>query len=106
LASGSAQTLEGKQFHGDRHQHCASGATPALAVPHAAPYGFVHLNVSGQHRVPGMTHCAPEPVQHRPGRLIGAESKDSMPRFGGNAIVTEGSCQVAENQMVSGVLAW
>jgi len=40
--------------------------------------------------VPGMSNCAPEPVQHRPGRLIGGESKDPMQRFGRDAIFSGG----------------
>ena len=79
-----------EQFHGDRHQHLSSCTASALAVPHASKYGLIHFDVSGQHVVPGMTDCAPEPVQHRPRSLIGAEPEDSMKRFSGNAIFSGG----------------
>ena len=90
LQAATPEALWREQFHGDRHQYLAFGTAPALAVPHATTDSFIHLDLSGQHVVPSMADCAPEPVQHRPGRLIGAESKDSMQRFGGNAVLGGG----------------
>lgn len=79
-----------EQFHGDGDHHLAVGTTPAFTVPDAAKDSFVHLDMPGQHIVPGMANSAPETVQHCPCCLIGAKSKDSMRRFGRNAIFSEG----------------
>lgn len=90
LQAAAPKAFGGEQFHGDRHQHLASGTAPALTVPHASEYSLIHLDVSGQHVVPGMADCTPEPVQHRPRRLIGAEPEGSMKRFGGNTVFSGG----------------
>lgn len=101
----ASEAFGGEQFHGDRHQHFATRAAPALTMPDATKDSFIHFDVSGQHVVPGMADCAPEPVQHCPRGGIGAKSKNSMQRFGGNAILAEVRCQAAANHMVRGVLA-
>ncbi len=90
LQPATPETLGGKQLHGDGHQHLAFGTTPAFAVPHTTKDGFVYFDVPVQHVVPGMADRAPEPVQHRPGRLIGTESEDPMQRFGGYAVFSGG----------------
>ena len=90
LQAAAPKAFGGEQFHGDSHKHLASSATPALAVPHTPKDSFIHLDVSGQHIMPGMTDCAAEPVQHRPGSLIGAEPEDPMKRFGGYAVFSGG----------------
>jgi len=90
LQPATPKAFGGEQFHGDRHQYFASGAAPALAVPDATKDSLIHFDVSGQHVVPGMADCAPEPVQHCPSRRVGAKSKNSMQCFGGNAIFSGG----------------
>ena len=90
LQAAAPEPFGGEQLHGDRHQHLASGTAPALAVPHAPEDSLIHFDVSGQHIVPGMADCASEPVQHRPGRLIGTKPKDPMQRFGGNSVFGRG----------------
>lgn len=84
------EALGREQFNGDRHQHLAFGTAPAFATPHASKDCLIHFNMPGQHIVTCMADCAPEPVQHRPGCLIGAKSKNSMQRFGGNTIFSCG----------------
>lgn len=84
------KAFAGEQFHGDRHQHFASGAAPALAVSDASKESLIHFDVSGQHVVPGMADCARVPAQHCPSRKVGAKSKNSMQRFGENAIFSGG----------------
>ena len=86
LQPATPETLGGKQLHGDGHQHLASGSASALAVSRTAKDSFIHLDLSGQHVVPGMTDRAPEPVQHRPSRLIRTKPKNPMQRFGRNAV--------------------
>jgi len=90
LQAATPKPLWGEQFYGDGHQHLTFGTAPALALAHASKDSLIHFNVSGQHIVTGMADCAPEPVQHRPGCLIGAKSKNSMQRFGGNPIFSCG----------------
>jgi len=90
LQAAAPETFWGEQFHGDRYQHLSFGTAPAFAVPHPSKDGFINLDLPGQHIVPGMADCAPEPVQHRPSRLIGTEPEDTMQRFGGNAIFSSG----------------
>lgn len=90
LQAAAPEPFWGEQFHGDGHQHLAFGTATALAVPHTTKDGFIHLDVSGQHIVPGMADRAPEPVQHRPGRLIGAKPENPMERFGGYAVFSGG----------------
>ena len=90
LQAAAPEALGGEQFHGDRHQHLAFGTASALAVPHTTKDSFIHFDLSGQHVVPGMADCAPEPVQHRPSCLIGTEPEDPMQRFGGNAVFSGG----------------
>jgi hypothetical protein len=82
LQPATSETLGGKQLHSDRHQHFASGSAPAFTVPHTTKDSFIHLYLSGQHIVPGIADCAPEPVQHRPSRLIGTKPEYPMQRFG------------------------
>ena len=86
LQAAAPKAFGREQFHGGRHQHFAFGPAPALAVPHASEDSFIHFDVPGQHVVPGVADCAPETVQHRPHRLIGAKPENSMQRFGGNAV--------------------
>ncbi len=90
LQAAAPKAFWGEQFHCDRHQNLASGAAPALAVPNASKDGFIYFNVSGQHIVPSIADGAPESVQRRPSRRVGAKSEDSMKRFGGNAIFSRG----------------
>lgn len=90
LRAAAPKSFRGKQFNSDRHQHFAPGTTPALAVPHPSKDCFARFDVPGQPIVPGMADCAPEPVQHRPRRLTGAEPEDPMQGFGGNAIFSGG----------------
>lgn len=90
LQAATPEAFGRQQLHGNSHQHLAFGAASALAVPHATKNRLVHLDVTGQHVVPGMADRAPEPVQHRPSRLIGTESEDPMQRFGGYAIFSRG----------------
>lgn len=107
LQTAAPEALGGEQFNGNRHQHLAFCTAPAFAVPHTTEDGFINFDVSGQHLVPGMADCAPEPVQHRPGCLIGAKSKNSMQRFGGNTIFSCGhvpSGSEPNSQRRSGVM--
>src|SRR3989338_1433543 len=90
LQAAAPEALGGKQFHGDSHKHFSFGSAPALAVPHTSEDSLIHFDVPRQHVVPGMADRAPEPVQHRPSRLIGTESEDPMQRFGGNAVFSGG----------------
>lgn len=107
LQTAAPKAFGGEQFHGDGHQYLAFGTASALALARASKNSLIHFNVSGQHIVPGMADCAPKPVQHRPGCLIGAESKNSMQRFGGNPIFSCGqvpSGSEPDSQRRSGVM--
>lgn len=89
LQATASKTFWREQFNGDGHHHLAIGTAPAFAVPDATKNSFIHLDVPGQHVMPGMADSAPEAVQHCPCRRIGAKPKDSMQRFGGDAILGE-----------------
>ena len=90
LQAATSKPLWREQFYGDSHQHLTFGTAPALALARAAKDSLIHFNMSGQHVVLGVADRAPEPVQHRPRRLIGAKSEDSMKRFGGNTVFSRG----------------
>ncbi len=92
LQAASPQPLWGESFHSDSHQHLASRAAPALAVPYASEYGLIHFHRPGQQIMPGMADCASESVQHGPCRRVGAKAKDSMERFSGNTVFS--GCQM------------
>lgn len=107
LQTATAKPLGGEQFNCDRHQHLASSAAPALAVPHASEYGLIHFDAPGQRIVAGMADCAPEPVQHCPSCRVGTKPKNSMQRFGGNAIFSGGQMPSGgkpDRQRCSGVV--
>lgn len=107
LQTAAPKAFGGEQFHGDYHQYIAFGTATTFALSCASKNGLIHFNVSGQHLVPGMADCASKPVQHRPGCLIGTESKNSMQRFGGNPILGCGqvpSCSEPDSQRRSGVM--
>lgn len=90
LQAAAPEALGGGQFHGDRHQHLASGTAPAFTVPHTTEDSFINFDVSGQHVVPGMADCTPESAQHRPSGRVGTKPENSMQRLGGNAIFNRG----------------
>ena len=90
LQAAAPKAFGREQFYGDGDHHLAIGAAPTFTVSDTAKDSFVHLDMPGQHVVSGMANSAPETVQHCPCCLIGAKSKDSMQRFGRNAIFSEG----------------
>lgn len=107
LQAATPNPLWGEQFYGDCHQYLTFGAAPALALARASKDSLIHFNVSGQHVMASMADCAPKPVQHRPGCLIGAKAKNSMQRFGGNTIFSCGqvpSGSEPNSQRRSGVM--
>jgi len=90
LQAAAPEALGGKQFNGDCHQYLAFGTASAFSVPYATKDCLINFDVSGQHIVPCMADCRPEPVQHRPSGLVGTEPENAMQRFGGNAIFSRG----------------
>ena len=90
LQAATPEAFGGKQFHSDGHQHFTFGTAPAFAVPHAPEYRLIHFHIPGQHIVPGMADCAPEPVQHRPSCRVGTKPKNSMQCLGRNAVFSSG----------------
>ena len=107
LQATTPKTLGGEQFYGDRHQYLTFGVAPTLALACTAKDSLIRFNVSAQHIVTGMADGAPELVQHRPGYLIRAKSKNAMQRFGGKTIFSCGqvpSGSEPNSQRHSGVM--
>jgi hypothetical protein len=73
------------------NRHCderlASRSATALPRPNAANHGLIHFDIAGQPIMLRVTHGGAEAVKHRPGSLVGAESKKAMEGLGRHPVL-------------------
>ena len=73
------------------NRHCdeslASSPASALPRPNAANHGLIHFDIAGQPIMLGVTNGGAEAVKHRPGSLVGAESKKAVEGLGGHPVL-------------------
>lgn len=87
LNSAPAKSFGLRLFNRHRDKGLASSPAAALPRPNAANHGLIHFDIAGQSIMLGVTNGGAEAVKHRPGSLVGAESKKAMEGFGGHPVL-------------------
>lgn len=79
LEPAAAEALRARAFHGDCHEGLACCSTAAaFAGLHPTDGGIVDLHIAREHVPARPHHGAAQPVEHRPGGLVGPESEDTL----------------------------
>ena len=82
-----AESFGLRLFNSHSDESLASSPAAALPGSNAANHGLIHFDIAGQPIMFGVTNGAAEAVKHRPGSLVGAESKKAMEGFGGHPVL-------------------